>query len=495
MLRFIIQNGLLAGQEIKFIRGERQFLSIGNGHNCDINFTENGVSSFHAMIVLDSDKVALIDQASADGTFVNGKRIESVWLRDGDVVELGRAGPRMEVLIDETDEPWSQRERGIIPVEPTPREIIRHTAEHIGLFDPSHDSGRATRGGEAGCILIMIFAVFGLTVLSLTGSQLGIGVVLISGLIAFATAVLYLRIFLWLDRFDPEPPQTLAFAFAWGATISVFFSGIINDLSQAFIGDLLTGIVSAPIVEEGSKGLGVLLIALLFRKDFDSVVDGIVYGGVVALGFATMENIDYYGVSLAQGGASSLIGTFVIRGVLAPFSHVLFTSMTGIGCGIARETHSLHVKLIATTLGILGAMLLHALWNALASFGSGVFLTGYLLLQMPLFIGFILTIAHLVRREGRILRKTLAPEVERGLLSPQQLEIAISVFRRTEWLASAIGNAKLFDARRRFLRAVAKLGLCHWHQARAAEARRDTGSLTLISQLQAEVFALRDMVG
>jgi protease PrsW len=495
MLRLNIQNGLLAGQEIKFIGGERRFLSLGNGDNCDINFTENGVSSLHAIIVLDGDKIAVIDQASAGGTFVNGKRIESVRLRDGDVVELGRAGPRLQVLIGDPDEQASRRDFEIIPGSPTPREIIRHTADNIGLYDPTHDSGRAAHGAEAGYILFMIFAIFGLTVLSLTGSQLGIGVVLISGLIAFATAIFYLRIFLWLDRFDPEPPRTLAFAFAWGATISVFFSGIINDLSQAFMGDLLTGIVSAPIIEEGSKGLGVLLIALLFRKDFDSVVDGIVYGGVIALGFATMENIDYYGVSLARGGASSLIATFVIRGVLAPFSHVLFTSMTGIGCGIARETHSMRVKLIATTLGILGAMLLHSLWNALASFDSGVFLTGYVLLQMPLFIGFILTIAYLVRREGRILRKTLAPEVERGLISPQQLEIAISVFRRTEWLATALGNAKLFDARRRFLRAVAKLGLCHWHQARAAEASRHTGSFKLISQLQAEVYALRDLVG
>jgi protease PrsW len=499
MLRLIVQNGLLAGQEIKFFGRECRSLSLGNNQNCDLFFPENSVSPLHARIVLDGNNVSLIDEASADGTFVNGMRIESAGLQDGDVVELGRGGPQLLVLIDSAGEPWLGREQGSelehAQAEPTPREIIRHTADHLGLFDPRHDSGRTPHNVEAGCLLMMIFAVFGLTVLSLTGSQLGIGVVLISGLIAFATAIFYLRIFLWLDRFDPEPPRTLAFAFAWGATIAVFFSGIVNDLSQSFIGDQLTGIVSAPIIEEGCKGLGVVLIALLFRKDFDSVVDGIVYGGVVALGFATMENIDYYGVSLARGGASSLIATFFIRGVLAPFSHVLFTSMTGIGCGIARETHSLRVKLIATSAGVLGAMLLHALWNALASFGGSIFLTGYFLLQMPLFIGFIAIIAYLVRREGRILRKTLAPEVERGLISPQQLEIAISVFRRTEWLATAIGNSKLFDARRRYLRAVAKLGLCHWHQARAAEARRDTASLLLISKLQSEVFILRDMVG
>ncbi|MCI0663063.1 MAG: PrsW family intramembrane metalloprotease, partial [Acidobacteria bacterium] len=356
------------------------------------------------------------------------------------------------------------------------------------------DSGQAPKEFGAGC-LMAIFAIFGLVVLSLTIMHLGIGIAMVSSIIAFTTAIFYLSIFLWLDRFDPEPPVTLAFAFGWGATISVFFSGIFNDLSGAIFGEMLTGIVSAPIIEEACKGIGVLLIALLFRKDFDSVVDGIVYAGVVALGFATMENIGYYGVSLDRGGVSSLIGTLIIRGLLAPFSHVLFTCMTGIGCGIARETHNLVLKLSAPTIGILVAMLLHALWNALASFEAGVFFTGYLLLQMPLFIGFVFVIAYLVQREGRILKQTLAVEVERGLITQQQLEITISVFRRTGWIASTFGNPPLFNARRQFLRSVAKLGLCHWHQARAIEACKETGSLLLISRLQAEVFALRDQVG
>jgi protease PrsW len=504
MLRLIIQNGLLAGQEIDFIREKHNFLTLGFGENCHINFADfsgNGISPCHAMIVLDGDNFAIIDKGSREGTYINGKRVESAWLRDRDVIELGRGGPRLWVVLlpvamdEQAGLAMAEPDYEIIPIKPTPREIIRNTADSIGLYDPARDSGKSARSFEIGCVLFMIFAVFGMTVLSLTGSHLGIKIAVISGLIAFAPAIFYLRLFLWLDRFDPEPTATLAFAFAWGATIAVFFSGIINDLSHLFIGDMLTGIISAPIVEEGSKGLGVFLIALLFRKDFDSVVDGIVYAGVVALGFATMENIDYYGVSLVQGGLNSLVSTFVVRGVLAPFAHVLFTSMTGIGCGIARETHTLRVKLIAITMGIAGAMILHALWNGLASFDGDVFLRGYLLLQVPLFVCFILVIAHLVRREGRILRKTLAPEVERGLISPQQLEIAISVFRRTGWLAMAFGNAKLFNARRQFLRAVAKLGLCHWHQERAEEAHKDTASLDLIARLQAEVFALRDRVG
>jgi protease PrsW len=368
---------------------------------------------------------------------------------------------------------------------------MRETADHMGLYDPGHDSGSEPKSYKVGCLMI-ICAVLGLVVLGLIGLNLGITMALFSSIVAFVPAIFYLAIFLWLDRYDPEPPITLAIAFAWGATVSVLFSGIINDIFVMTVGDSFTQMITAPVIEEAFKGLGVLLIAVLFRKDFDSVVDGIVYAGVVALGFATMENIDYYGRSMVDGGFENLAGTFLIRGVLAPFSHVLFTSTTGIGCGIARETHDPTVKFGAPIMGCLAAMSLHSIWNTLATLGSMTFFAGYLILEVPLFIGFIFLVAALVRREGRILRQTLAPEVERGLITADQLEIAISVFRRTEWVAAAWGDSRLFNARRKFLRTVAKLGLCLWHRDRAREAQRVTGSLLIISQLQAELFSLRN---
>jgi hypothetical protein len=287
----------------------------------------------------------------------------------------------------------------------------------------------------------------------------------------------------------------LIFAFVWGAIIAVFVSAIVNGITASAFGDLLTSIVSAPVIEEASKGFGVLIIALFFRNDFDSVVDGIVYAGVAALGFATMENIDYYGKSLNEAGLEGLIGTWFVRGVMSPYSHVLFTCMTGIGCGVARETHNAALKVSAPIIGYFSAIFLHALWNSFASFGGGAFLVGYFLFEVPMFCAFLVVVFYLVGREGRILKQSLAVEVERGLITRHQLDIAISVFRRTSWVAAAIGNPKLFNARRRFLRAVAKLGLCHWHKQRAAEAASSTDSFPLISKLQAEVFSLRDQVG
>jgi hypothetical protein len=116
-------------------------------------------------------------------------------------------------------------------------------------------------------------------------------------------------------------------------------------------------------------------------------------------------------------------------------------------------------------------------------------------IELPLFIAFLSVALYLVFREKRILKESLAVEVARGLITQNQLDIVTSVFGRTGWVASAIGAGGRFSARRRFLRSVAKLGLCHWHVQRAAKAGAETASFPLIAQFQAEVYSLREKVG
>lgn len=476
---------------------------LGRGPESILRFVEPSVSTRHAIISTERNEFFVLDQDSTNGTFLNGERVQTAKLDHGDVIELGPFGPRLHVMIDSQDQIAGDPDAETRPQfndtarvrsPQTAQWTIREAAHNIGLYNPNQDSGEIPPTIGVG-LLSLLCAVMGVIVLALTFLNFGVTISIAAGVAAFVPAAIYLSMFLWLDRYDPEPVRTLALAFAWGAVVAILISGIFNEIFKAIFGDFLTGVISAPLIEEGSKGVGVLLIALLFRRDFDSVVDGIVYAGVVALGFATMENVDYYGDSLAKDGPTGLIGMFIMRGILSPFSHVLFTCMTGIGCGIARETHNRLLKVVAPLMGYLAAMFLHALWNGLASFSTGVFWLGYVLFELPLFIGFVCVIAVLVRREGKILRQTLATEVERGLISHEHLEIAISVFRRSGWVVSAFGNNQLFNARRQFLRTIAKLGLCHWHNSRAAAAHGDTGSFSMIPKLQAEVFRLRDQIG
>ncbi|MFN0084370.1 MAG: PrsW family glutamic-type intramembrane protease [Blastocatellia bacterium] len=494
-----IQDGSLAGREFALHKDEQESLLIGRGAECGVRFAEPTVSTRHAKIAADGQRYYLLDQRSENGTYVNGARVEQMRLRDGDGIRLGAKGPLLRVSIDEyatgrmpaavTGKLSHTTER--VLARNTLRWEISETAyHHLGFFDPEHDSGKSLHTAPAS-VMFVITAALGLMVLALVVADLGWRRAVVYGGVSLVSVTVYLAIFLWLDRYDPEPFSTLAVAFAWGATFAVFIAVLANNLFDLLIGEHLTTVLSAPFIEEASKGLGVLIIAFFFRRDFDSIVDGIVYSGVIALGFAAVENIEYYGVSPEP---SHFFRTFFLRGVLSPFSHVMFTCMTGIGLGIARETHHRRKAILAPLLGFLLAVFLHALWNWLAIKDLTTFFAGYLLLEMPIFFCFVCAIAFLVHREGVILKATLAREVERGLISQHQLDIAISVFRRSGWMLGALGNRKLLYVRRRFLRAVAKLGLCHWHEARASQASRDTGSFSLIAKLQGEVFSLRDRV-
>src|SRR6266487_3587152 len=170
---------------------------------------------------------------------------------------------------------------------------------------------------------------------------------------------------LWIDRYESEPLWMLITAFLWGALVAVLIALVLNtsvmiisavSTHSAQVGELMGGVVSAPIVEESAKAF-ILFIFFFFKKDeFDGVIDGIVYAAMVGLGFAMTENIQYYGRAVLENGGGGLTAVFIIRGTLAPFSHPLFTSMTGIGLGLARQSRNTIVKIITPIFGLVAAI-------------------------------------------------------------------------------------------------------------------------------------------
>ena len=141
----------------------------------------------------------------------------------------------------------------------------------------------------------------------------------------------------------------IATAFFWGAFVAVFVAFVLNTAGGLIVNALtnsmraaetFAAVISAPIVEESSKAV-ILFVFFFWKKDeFDGVIDGIVYAALVGLGFAMTENIQYYGRAVVHNGGVGLTGVFIVRGMFAPFSHPLFTSMTGIGLGLARQSRS-----------------------------------------------------------------------------------------------------------------------------------------------------------
>ncbi len=115
-----------------------------------------------------------------------------------------------------------------------------------------------------------------------------------------------------------------------GATVSVIVAGTINSIVAVAVSEAAAAVVSAPVVEELMKGLGIYMA--LRRREIDGVSDGLVYAGWVGLGFAAVENVQYFLVASDDG---TLAATFVVRGLLTPFAHPLFTAWIGLAIGLA----------------------------------------------------------------------------------------------------------------------------------------------------------------
>src|SRR3954471_11712645 len=202
---------------------------------------------------------------------------------------------------------------------------------------------RQRRGVLAPVIGLVVIGVCGLVVLGLVGNSLGIGGVIVGALCALLPVGPVVAAFLWIDRWEPEPPRLLLIAFLWGACFSALGALIINSSAALAVdvllgrgsGDVIGSTVIAPIVEEGLKGAFLVGLLLFRRREFDGIIDGIVYAGIVAAGFAFTENILYLGRTVVDPETAGVLGTLFMRGIASPFAHPLFTCMIGIGAGIA----------------------------------------------------------------------------------------------------------------------------------------------------------------
>jgi RsiW-degrading membrane proteinase PrsW (M82 family) len=193
--------------------------------------------------------------------------------------------------------------------------------------------------------------------------------VIVSFIIGFGSALLFACILYWLDRFEKEPLLLLGAVFLWGAVVAAGSAFVINTVLGigifAFTGSevayqLTTGSIVAPLVEETLKGAAVLIVFLVFRREFDSVLDGIIYAGVAALGFVATENTYYiYAYGYQEGGWSGLFYLTFVRVFLVGWQHPFYTAFFGIGLAMARLNRNMAVKILAPLFGLGLAMFTH----------------------------------------------------------------------------------------------------------------------------------------
>ncbi len=348
-----------------------------------------------------------------------------------------------------------------------------------------------------GAVILLPALVFGAVGLGMIASEVGpVGFAFGLGM-AVIPVPFYVMLALWLDRFEAEPPRTLAETFAWGATVAITLSLLANSYAESAAAAVLGpaaarfvgSVISAPVVEEIAKGIALLFLYHELEDEFDGVIDGVVYAAMVGLGFAMVENVQYYGQSYSAGAESS-VSTFVTRGMLGPFAHPFFTAMIGIGLGVAREAHGRGRKYLPPFIGFCAAIALHSVWNLAASFESW-FLAAYLLVMVPAFVGVLGLIWLSLRREGGVIREHLRHLVEEGMLPPEELERLCDVGGRLRATLAAwrVGGTAAWRERRELHQLASELAFHRWRVSRGltrgevADAMREAEYMHRLKEL------------
>ena len=289
-------------------------------------------------------------------------------------------------------------------------------------------------------VLITLGTIAGLIVIALTAFN-PVGTAIGFVLASLAMLVVLLA-YLWLDRWEPEPPRLLILAFLWGASVSVIIASILQLVAEAAINpgntetvSPVTIVLGAPLTEEAAKGLFLLLMMTgARRRELNSLTDCLVYAGLVGAGFAWLEDILYIGGGETVG--DSLL-TAAMRLIMAPFAHSLFTTMFGIGVWYALQQRNALAKVGFILLGYAGAVIMHGLWNGSSLLGVGAYFLVYALWMVPIF-GLAIWLAVASRRkEQRIVAEKLPGMVAAGLVTPNEATWLGSIRNRK----AAIGQA------------------------------------------------------
>ncbi len=317
-------------------------------------------------------------------------------------------------------------------------------------------------------VLVAIGGLLMLAILAFSGAP---SITLLATVLAAVPVVPLVLCYLWLDRYEPEPKRLLALGLLWGAFVATVAAILVGGIGGMVVPvtEAQSLAIVAPVTEEASKGLFLLLLLWWRRAEIDGILDGIVYAGMVGIGFAFTENILYLAAAyngsdaMGPGGIVGITTTFVLRCLLSPFAHPLFTAFTGIGIGIAVTARKPAVRLLAVVGGYLLAVLAHGLWNGSTIFGATGFFGVYLALMVPAFVGLVVLGVWARRSESRMLTAALADAAGRGLLPATDIGwvVDLRARRAARQHARQHGGPQALAAMRDYQQAAIELGFLH----------------------------------
>ncbi len=265
-------------------------------------------------------------------------------------------------------------------------------------------------------------------------------------------SVIPVAILWFLDRRERESAWLFAAAFLWGGLIATSLALPINSSilfavgqwleSNAAVKDLLGpeaalmigAPLAGPIVEETTKGIGIVLLFWLMRAEFDNVRDGFIYGALVGAGFNWFESALYVQQNFVQFGSAPYGFQLGARYAwLGLAGHALYSGVFGASLGLARATSKRWLRYVAPLAGYVLAIVGHAWQNslplflALASARSGeappteieappdigLFeaMVSASISNLFIFLPFALLLAFIIRRSGQWEREVIREEL------------------------------------------------------------------------------------
>ncbi len=307
---------------------------------------------------------------------------------------------------------------------------------------------------------------------------------------AIPTAV-YSVLIWWLDRYEKEPLWLIVVAFVWGSLpaigISIVFELVLEiPLAASPVGPNVAAWGISPLVEEPIKALALVALFLFMRREFDGVLDGIVYGSLVGFGFSMTENLLYF-----LHYPSNLGALFWVRSIFFGLNHAFFTSLVGMALGAVRFRPARALRFSALSIGLAMAILFHALHNFATRFQLPGLFASWLVQSSGVLV--VLAIAILAwRNERRWIEQELREEVSEGVLSEEEYaEISEPGLRmRRQFQALLAGGWGSFRQVRRLHHLATKLAFCKT-QLQLADQRHTCDDR---DRLRAQIVALRQVM-
>jgi len=320
----------------------------------------------------------------------------------------------------------------------------------------------------------------------------GPGVAAVCALACLPTTAVGLLVVRRMDRNHKEPWRLVLVAAAWGAIVAtslVVWAETVWEVSaqRALVPGpgLDTSLAfMAGTLEELAKGLAVVLLFLVMRSEFDDVVDGIVYGAAVGMGFNFMESVSYmtnlYSIFAPehQGGIAAGVQWYNRQVLGLFFGHATYTAYIGAGVGIARQLPSLRQKILAIVAGFMVAIAGHFSWDAWVNlfpipntlFGIVAIHLRTLVMTGPFTAGLIALLIFGIRYEGQNLVDQMGKEAATGAgaILPEEVPVLASPWRRLRQRMHAfhrVGLRGYFEVSR-LQTAQLDLAMERWHRER-----------------------------